>query len=295
MDFLQQLRVFIAVAEARSFRRAAQALQMTRPRVTHAIRLLEKTVGARLLHRTTRHTSLTGEGELMLSRATALLADADEAAHLFGGPDDAPKGRLRIDCAVALVRPLLVPALPGFRRAYPDVDLVLGVSDQPIDLVADALDCVLRIGKLAENSMIARTLVRLTMVICASPGYLAARGTPTSLADLADHEAINYFFGRGHRPMDWSIADDDGDRAVRLAGAIRVNDAGTLVDCALAGMGLAQVPGILVEEHLAEGRLVQVLPGLSGTSLPASIMYPSRRFLAEMRSPWLQPPSGGAD
>lgn len=300
MDFIQQLQVFVAVAESGSFTRAAQALRMTRPAVTNAINTLESALSVRLLHRTTRRSSLTNEGELLLSRAGALLADITETRNLFGDPDGRPRGTLRVDIAVALAKSLVVPALPGFRASCPDVDLVLGVSDQPVDLVADAVDCVLRIGSIQESSMVARKLATIRMVLCASPEYLAAKGVPKGAGDLAGHEAVHYFSGKNHRPVDWSL----GVEADRISSSIIVNDAEALIGCALAGMGLVQVPGIFVEEHFSSGRLVQVLPEVAEVEWPVYIMYPNRQFLASRvrafidwmvetvasrESPWIRP------
>jgi LysR family transcriptional regulator for bpeEF and oprC len=158
MDFTQQLRIFVAVVDNGSFARAAEALLMARPSVTNAINALEKGLGARLLQRTTRRISLTGEGELFYDRATRLLTDIADAQNLFGGTDVPPRGRLRVDIPVALAKPLLIARLPQFKALYPDIELILGVSDQPVDLLADGVDCVVRIGELPPTSMVARKL-----------------------------------------------------------------------------------------------------------------------------------------
>lgn len=210
MDFPQQLRIFVSVVDNGSFSRAAEALRMARPGVTKAINTLESGLGARLLQRTTRRLNLTAEGERFYERATRLLIDIGEAQNLFGGNSLAPTGRLRIDIPVALARPLIVNRIPEFNALYPEVDVILGVSDQPVDLLADGVDCVLRIGELAPSSMIARKLASMTMVVCGSPAYLAARGTPQTIEDLKQHEAVNYFSGRGHRPIAWSLPGDIG-------------------------------------------------------------------------------------
>jgi len=280
MDFVRLLKVFVAVAEAGSFARAAEALRMTRPAVTGAIIALEKAVGARLLQRTTRRTSLTGEGAELLARAGVLLDSVEATRNLFGGSREHPRGRLRIDVAVVLARALVIPALPQFRSRYPEVELILGVSDQPVDLVADAVDCVLRIGTLPEASMIGRTVALAKMVLCASPQYLSEHGTPTDLKSLASHFAVNYFSGKVQRSLAWTLPDAAGEAALQLPSAILANDSESLVGCALAGMGLIQMPGLFIQEHLASGRLVQVLPGLADVEWPISLMYPNRQYLA---------------
>lgn len=304
MDFIRQLQIFVAVVETGNFTRAADTLRMARPAVTNAINGLEKDVGARLLHRTTRRSSLTGEGELLYAHATTILKDVADTRNLFGGSGESPKGRLRIDIPVALAKPLVIPALPAFREAYPDVDIMLGVSDQPVDLVADAVDCVLRIGILPVSSMIARKIALMTMVICASPTYLARHGEPTTIEELREHQPVNYFSGRSHRPIPWSLPDGLNGGLIELGSTIMVNDAQALVGCALAGMGLVQVPAMFIADHLARGELVAVLTELGEVEWPTWIMYPNRQYLAPQvrlfiewmvalvsaqRSEWLRP------
>lgn len=280
MDFIQQLRVFVSVVDNGSFARAADALRMARPSVTNAIGRLETSVGARLLHRTTRRTSLTGEGEQLYDRATQLLADVADTRNLFGGTGDTPRGRLRVDIPVALARPLVIPRLPEFSRAYPDVDIVLGVSDRPVDLLAEGIDCVLRLGDLSVSSMISRVVAHMTMVLCASPGYLAEHGTPRSVADLSSHRSVTYFSGQGRRAIDWHVLEDGQESIVKMKPAILVNDTEAFVACAIAGFGLIQAAGASVEEHLQAGRLVEVLPESRAYRRPLSIIYPNRQHLA---------------
>jgi LysR family transcriptional regulator, regulator for bpeEF and oprC len=280
MDITQQLRIFVAVVDRGSFSRAAEALRMARPSVTNAMNALEERLGARLLHRTTRRLHLTSEGEQIYERATRLLADIAETQTLFGGTGALPCGRLRVDIPVALSKPLLIDHIPAFTALYPDVDLILGVSDQPVDLVAEGVDCVLRIGELASTSMIARKLATVTMIVCGSPSYFSAFGIPENVEDLRDHRAVNYFSGRGHRPLAWSLPDDAGFQRFTLPSGIMVNDTEAFVSCALNGFGLIQVPGLVVTEHLASGRLREVIPAMRAVRWSLSIMYPNRQHLA---------------
>ncbi|MBO1358279.1 LysR family transcriptional regulator [Acetobacter sacchari] len=280
MDFIQQLRIFVGVAEQRSFARTAEALRLTRPGVTSAINALEDSVGVRLLHRTTRRVLLTGEGEQLYERAIQLLADVDDAQGLFGGSGERPRGRLRVDIPVAIAKPFIIPALPDFIRSYPDIEVILGVSDQPVDLLVDGVDCVIRLGKLPESSMVGRVIAQMTIAICGSPEYLARYGFPKTFSDLVNHRAVNYFSGRGHRPMPWQIPDRDGVREITLKSGVLVNDTEAFIASALAGMGLAQGPGACMADHLETGKLVEVLPEERKLRRPLSIMYPARRHLA---------------
>ncbi|PZQ56767.1 MAG: LysR family transcriptional regulator [Novosphingobium pentaromativorans] len=280
MDFIQRLRVFVAVTENRSFARTAEALRMTRPGVTNAINALEDSVGARLFHRTTRRVSLTVEGEQLHERALQLLADVDETQGLFGGSGERPRGRLRVDIPVAIAKPFIIPALPQFIAAYPDVEVILGVSDQPVDLLAEGVDCVIRLGHLPESSMVGRVIAQMEIVICASPAYLDAHGTPQTFDDLTGHKAVNYFAGRGHRPMPWQIPDSDGLKEIVVKSGVMVNDTEAFIASTLAGLGLAQGPGACMAEHLKSGALVEVLPNARKLRRPLSVMYPAQRHLA---------------
>lgn len=280
MDFPQQLRIFVSVVDNGSFARAAEALRMARPGVTNAINALESGLGARLLQRTTRRLNLTAEGERFYDRATRLLTDITEAQNMFGGNSRAPTGRLRVDIPVALARPLIINRIPEFKALYPEVDVILGVSDQPVDLLADGVDCVLRIGDLAPSSMIARKLASMTMVVCGSPAYLAVHGIPNTVEELKQHQAVNYFSGRGHRPVAWSLPSDMDLPQFTLRSGIMVNDTEAFVACALNGLGLIQVPGMVVADHLASGALVEVVPAMRAVLWPLSLMYPNRQHLA---------------
>ncbi|WP_213979411.1 LysR substrate-binding domain-containing protein [Sphingomonas sp. dw_22] len=280
MDFVQQLRIFVAVADNGSFARAAAALRMARPGVTNAVSALEASIGVRLLHRTTRRSSLTGEGELFYERASQILADVAGAQNLFGSSGQAPKGRLRVDIPVALAKPLIIPRLPEFMERYPDIEIILGVSDQPVDLLAEGVDCVVRLGELSASSMISRVVAHVPMVSCASPYYLDARGVPKTVEDLSAHRAVTYFAGRGRSSIDWHFVVDGEERPVRMRSSILVNDSEALVACALAGLGMIQALQAGVADHLETGRLVEILPHLKSVRRSVSVMYPNRQYLA---------------
>ena len=237
-------------------------------------------MGVRLLQRTTRRISLTGEGETLYPRATELLREVEETQNLFGGSKEQPSGRLRIDIPVALAKSLVIPELSKFRAKYPDISVILGVNDQPIDLIANSVDCVLRLGTLPESSMIARKIASVKMVICASPEYLKKEGVPLSVDALKQRLTINYFSGQKHSPSAWFFSKEGKIDEIVFPSAIMANDAEAVVSCALNGMGLIQVPGILVTDYLERGELVRELPEVSDVSLPLSIMYPNRQYLA---------------
>ena len=280
MDFVQQLRIFVAVADNGSFARAAAALRMARPSVTNAVSALEASIGVRLLHRTTRRSSLTGEGEIFYERATQILTDVAGAQNLFGGSAQVPRGRLRVDIPVGLAKPLIIPRLPEFTERYPDIEIILGVSDQRVDLLAEGVDCVVRVGELAASSMISRVVAHVPMVSCGAPAYLAAYGVPKTIEDLSAHRAVTYFTGRGRSAMDWQLIANGEERSIRMRSAILVNDSEAFVACALAGLGLIQALRAEVAEQLENGQLVEILPQVETVRRAVSVMYPSRQYLA---------------
>ena len=181
---------------------------------------------------------------------------------------------------MALAKPYIIPHLPDFTHRYPDVDIILGVSDQPVDLLAEGVDCVLRLGELSASSMISRVVAQVGMINCAAPSYLSTYGIPQTIEDLSAHRAVTYFAGRGRRTMDWHFVEGGEERTIRLRPEILVNDFEAFIACALAGLGMIQAPRLGVQEHLGSGRLVEVLPGLETLPRPVSIMYPNRQHLA---------------
>lgn len=282
MDMLNSMRTFVAVVENGSFARAADVLDTTRPVVTNAIKALEASLGVRLLNRTTRRTSLTAEGSAYYDRVSQILDEVAEArlAITGGGEANAAQGRLRIDLPVALARHLIVPALMQFSQQHPGIELMVGVSDNPVDLVAEGIDVVVRIGELPDSSMVARQIGWVQMVTCGAPGYLAQHGVPRSLDDLQAHRAVGFFSGRSRRMMDWQFVLDGEVSIVKLKASVMVNDSDAFIDCAKAGFGLVQVPGISVSAQLQAGALRPVLPDLQVPAKPVSVLYLSKRHVS---------------
>lgn len=279
MDFVEKLRVFVAVAEQQSLARAAESLQLHRPRVTNAVTELEKVVGARLLHRTTRKTTLTREGAAFYDQARATLTAVSDARNFFDGGSAVPKGRVRVDMSNSIARSTVIPRLHEFKAAYPDVEVVLGVSDQQVDLVAEGVDCVLRLGQLGTTSMVSRLVGHVQMVTCASPSYLAAHGTPRTLEDLKGHRAVVYFHGKDRRVMDWEYVVGGIATSIRMSPAVLVNDHEAYVSCAVNGLGVAQMPKIGVQDRLLRNELVSFLESFEGATMPLSLLYPARKHL----------------
>lgn len=279
MDRFQAMQVFTRVVDANSFTGAADTLGLPRTTVTTTIQQLEKNLQVRLLNRTTRRLSLTPDGAAYYERCVRILADVEDAELSFRDVAMGPKGRLRIDVPSSIGRTILIPAVSEFRRMYPDIELVLGLSDRPVDLVQEAVDCAIRGGELQDSSLIARRIGSFHGVTCASPAYLEKFGVPKTIEDLKDHQAIHYFSSRTGRVIDWDFVVDGQTREVQLNGTVSVNDGDAYLALGLQGMGMMQMPRYMVYEHLERGELVEVLDEWTPAPMPISVVYLQNRHL----------------
>ena len=282
MQNLEALLIFVTVAESGSFTRAAERLDIQKGRASTAVRKLEEDVGARLLHRTTRSVQLTEDGRAFHARARDLLAEVDDLRSMFAGDRVALRGRLRVDVPAEVARTTIVPALPDFMGAHPELELELSSTDRQVDLVQEGFDCVLRLGAVGNETLIARPLGSLRMVNAASPAYLARHGVPRSLDDLRQqkHRTIHFSSTLGTRPYGWEYPDGDSYGALELPGALHVNSAQTYEAAALAGLGLIQAPLLGVGRYLESGTLAEVLPELRRRALPVSLVVAHRSNLS---------------
>ncbi|MDN3554384.1 LysR family transcriptional regulator [Halomonas maura] len=278
MDRIDQLRGFIQVAEMGSFTRAAAALDWPRTTLSLAVQRLEDTVGARLLHRTTRRVQLTPDGQLLLRFAQALVEDAERLEQLFRERREEVAGRLILDLPSRVAQRLVAPALDELLRRHPRLQVLLGATDRYIDPVAEGVDCLVRFGSLNDSSLVARRLGRVAMVNCASPGYLAEHGRPLGPAALDDgHVMVGYVDPESRRAQGFEIVEAGQSRVLDLPSRIVVNNAETYIACCVAGHGLIQVPRFDVDDLLCDGALREVLPDCRPAGLEVSVLYPHRR------------------
>lgn len=280
MDRIDLLKVFLSVAETGSFTRAADRLVLPRAAISTAVQQLEARLGSRLLHRTTRRVGLTPDGEALLERARALVADMEDIEQQFLPAHSHVSGRLKVDVPSRIARLLIAPALPDFFTRFAAVELELGSSDRAVDLVLEGIDCALRVGPLASSSLVARPLGHFTLINCASPAYLARHGTPRTPADLPEHIAVNYASPTSGRAAPWEWQRDGETLTLRMYSRVTANNAETYIACALAGLGLIQIPAYDVRAHLAAGELVEVLPDARAEPLPVHLVVPHRRNLS---------------
>jgi DNA-binding transcriptional LysR family regulator len=284
MRSFQSILIFLRVAEMGSFTQAAESLGIQKGRASTAVRRLEDYIGVRLLHRTTRSVQLTEDGRAFHARARDLLADVDNLYSMFAGDRVALRGRLRVDLPTELARMTIVPALPNFMAIYPELELEISSTDRQVDLVQEGFDCVLRIGPIGDETLIARPLGQLRMVNAASPAYLARHGIPRSLGDLQNqgHRTIHYSRTLGAKPYGWEYPDSDGRsyKTLPLPGALHVNSVQTYEAAGLAGIGLMQAALSGISAHIESGALVEILPELRPEPLDVSLVVAHRQNLS---------------
>jgi DNA-binding transcriptional LysR family regulator len=278
MDRFDAMRVFARIVERRSFTLAADDLGLPRSSATDAVKGLEARLGVRLLQRTTRQVSPTLDGEAYYQRCVTLIADLEEAEGAFAGAK--PSGLIRIDVHGTQARHFLLPGLPAFLEAYPGIRLHLGEAHQPLDMIREGFDCILRTGELADSALIQRRLAVLERGTFASPAYLARFGAPRTLGDLDGHRMIGLMSPHASEILPLVFCDGDKVREAALPAAVTVTGPETNVACACHGLGLIQVPRYRVEAELASGTLVEILPEFPPTPLPVFLLYSHTRQLS---------------
>ncbi|MCC7382982.1 MAG: LysR family transcriptional regulator [Deltaproteobacteria bacterium] len=280
MDRLQAMEVFSRVVELGGFTRAADSLHLPKATVTNLVKGLEAHLGVRLLNRTTRHVSVTPDGAALYERAVHLLQEMSEIEAQMSDATLAPSGRLRVDVPASAGRQVIAPALPQFFQRYPEIVLELGSTDRVVDLIAEGIDRVIRGGRLHDDRLVARKIADLRVVTCASPAYLAERGTPKKPQDLKKHLLVSFFSPKTGEVFELDFAKDGKAMSVGGRHQVAVNDSETLVAAGLAGLGILQTPAIAVRSQLASGALKRVLADWSCESLPVYVMYPRTRHLS---------------
>lgn len=273
-----EMSVFVRVAQEGSFSAAARRLDLTPSAVSKQIGRLEERLGARLFNRTTRQISLTDVGQAFFARADRILGDLAEAERAVTDMAGNPRGLLRVSVPVAFGRMHLAPRLPTFLAANDEVQIDLTLNDRFADLVEEGFDLALRIGELADSSLIARKLAPNRRIAVAAESYLEAHGRPQRPPDLVDHNCLTYTY-RAQR-HDWEFHGPQGREQVRVSGNLEANDAGALREALLAGLGVALLPLWLVGEDIRDGRLEVVLPDYPAPDSAIYAVYAPGRFLS---------------
>lgn len=285
---LMDVALFVRVCATRNLSAAGREFGLSPAASSARMAQLERQLGARLLHRTTRQIALTQDGEAFLDKAVLLLDAAEQASAAVGSAANAPQGLLRVAGSVSFGRLHLMPALPEFLARYPGIQLDLRLSDRLIDLAANGIDVAVRIGTLRDSSLVARTLAPSRQLLVASPAYLAAHGTPLHPEQLTGHECLAL---EGTNPWRFrqstaaaGASDTNGDEAavltVRVAGRIQSDNGEALRDAAVAGLGITLQSAWAVYQQLRSGALVQVLADFPLAAVwVVSAQYLNRSFL----------------
>jgi LysR family transcriptional regulator for bpeEF and oprC len=281
MDQIQSMRVFARVVEAGTFTRAAVSLDLPKGTVTKLVQHLEARLKVKLLNRTTRRVTVTPDGAAYYERTARLLNDLDDIEASMTNAQASPSGRLRVDVGTSIARLVVIPALPSFYERYPDIRLDLGVSDRPVDLISDNVDCVIRGGDLIEQSLVARRIANISLVTVASPDYLKRHGVPRHPSDLEEgHVTVAFFSARTGRFHPEIFTK--GDETIELVGTykVSVNDSNAHTAALVAGLGISQTAAFTAAPYLASGELVRVLPEWSRPGIPLHVVYPPNRHLS---------------
>lgn len=277
MDKFEMLTRFSETARIGSFSGAAEYLGLPKSSVSQAVQSLEKTLGTRLLHRSTRRVSLTPDGEAFLPQCRALLAELEAMETQFVSNPADLRGELRVDMPSRFASNILIPKLGDFIEKHPNLRLRISSYDHRIDMIKEGIDCVIRVGELADSSLIARPLLHYRMANCVSQSYAKRFGIPKTLDDLQYHRLIDYSHSLSQRPGEFEYTTSSGTRTLTMPSAIAVNGTEAYYSACLNGLGIAQIPMVGVEQELQNGELICVLDEYQALPMPVNLLYPSRQ------------------
>jgi DNA-binding transcriptional LysR family regulator len=279
MDKLTSLRALVKVVELGSFSEAGRKLRLSRSAISKYIADLERDLGVQLIHRTTRRVSPTESGQVYFERTLSALAELDAADQAVAHLQSTPRGLLRVNAPMSFGTIKLGPLIADFMARYPDLQIQLVLSDEHVDPVQGGLDVTLRIAELDSSSLIARKLIAVDRVVCASPGYFKKNGKPKLPDDLRQHSCLTYgFLSTGNQ---WKLTGPDGaDHWIAPPWTLCANNAEVLRDAAVRGRGIAVLPVFLAENELKSGALMTCLDDYKTPPLTLYAIYPPTRHLS---------------
>lgn len=285
MENLNAIRVFVRVAETRSFTGAAKRLGLTSSAVSKAITRLEQELNVRLLQRTTRSVGLTNDGASFFDHCQQILGQIDDAETVLSRATSAPHGRLRVHMPVGFGRRVIVPALSTFLDRNPGLVLDAELSDRMVDLAYEGIDAAVQIGEPADARLIARRLCNLRFVACASPEYLARHGEPRTPDELDQHHCLAYVMMHTGRYRDWLFMKNGKLEAKTVSGRLNINNAESLLEAASSGLGIAMISNFIAADAVRAGRLRCILNDYVAIGPKVSVVYlPSRNLSPKVRA-----------
>ena len=279
---IQAIQLFADAARSGSFAAVARERDLAPSSVSRSVALLEEELGARLFQRSTRRLVLTEAGAVYLEQVAPLLQALAQASAAATDVSREPRGPLRVTTSNAFGLTQVVPMLPSFTRRYPDVEIDLLLTDAVVDLIAERIDLAVRLGPLTDSSLIAVSLLRMRYRVCASPGYVREHGQPRTPGDLTDHACLRFPLP-GYRSRWRFRASTGAEEEVAVGGRIVISNALGLLDCALAGAGVALLAEVMVADAIRAGRLLDLFPDHEVTATnfdsAAWFVYPSRDYV----------------
>ena len=279
MDRFEDLQAFVAVVDTGSFTAAADRLDGNKSAISRRISALGERLGVQLLRRTTRTLNLTDTGRSFYERSVQILADLDEAESAVAQQHGELRGRLRVSLPLSFGIRHMGSPIAAFNREHPQVSFDLELSDRRVDLLQEGMDLAIRIGALADSSLIARRLFESRIIACASPAYLEAHGAPASPEDLSDHTCLIYSYVDDIGAWTWRDADGER-RIVRVQSAMQANSGDLLCDVAKAGNGIVLQPTFIAHRAVCRGELIPILTDVNWQSVTAYAVYPPARHLS---------------
>lgn len=278
MDLLAALRTFVRITETGSFSAVARENGASQPAISRQVAQLEEYLGVRLLQRSTRSLTLTEDGRGLLSHAQVVLDTVAEAEAFVGRRRASPAGLVRLGCPSVFGRVQIAPRIGTLMERYPELTIELMVEDDVVDMVQHGLDLSVRVGEIADPSLVARRIGMTSAQTVASTAYLERMGEPRHPRDLMAHECV--LFSRAQVPTEWLFQGDEGEITVPVKGRFRSNSIEAVLAAVLAGLGISRVPGWMVQNEMERGKVRLVLREWHPKPRPIYIVYPSRRFLA---------------
>lgn len=281
MDKLKSLMIFMRSAQCGSFSEAARQLGMAPSAVSRAVLRLEDDLGARLLQRTTRSLTLTEDGDRFYQRAQQILNDLEEAELEVKQSQSSPTGTLRIDLSFTFGKLHIAPALLQFATQYPELKLNVSFNDRLLDLIEEGIDATVRIGTPIDSSLIMQHLATARYVTCASPQYLAQKGTPTTPTELMQHRCVNFIFSQSRQEHKWKFEQNGKAIDLSVDSYLRFDNSEVILEAVIQGAGVVQLPKFIAANAIARGDLQPILQSYAPqVGLPIAVLYPQKRYLS---------------